>query len=138
MVAMMLVMVFPLIGLGLFAWLRWTVALPIYLVGVVVSVFYHRAMTKSRAIPVSTGAEGMHGRTGTVTTSRSGRVTVVSRNEIWSARAEDGRPLDPGTAVEVVDLDGLTLVVRPLPAKSGPGRGRRRLTRRTCTPPRGS
>jgi membrane-bound ClpP family serine protease len=112
MILMLLVMIFPVLGLGLFLWMPWTVALPVYLAGVVVSFFYHRAMRQSRRIPVRTGLPGMRGRSATVIDWAGNRGTVRCQDEIWSARSEDGRHLAPGARVEVVNPDRLILVVR--------------------------
>lgn len=39
--------------------------------------------------------------------------------EYWSARSPDERPLAAGSTVEVVEIDGVTAVVRPVPAGAG-------------------
>jgi membrane protein implicated in regulation of membrane protease activity len=113
MIPMMLVMAFPVIGLLLFFLTPWTVAVPIYLVGVFVSAFYHHAMMSSMKLPVRTGAKGMAGRVATVTESSPGRMKVRCGSEIWAARSEDDLRLGTGTRVEVVEIAGLSLVVRP-------------------------
>ncbi len=59
----------------------------------------------------TTGKEALIGERGHVTT-RIDRVGAVSvHGELWRARAEE--PIDVGTEVVVVGVDGLTLTVRP-------------------------
>jgi len=50
--------------------------------------------------------------------SAEGRVRV--RGETWKARMADGQPatLQPGSAVAVIEREGLTLLVLPTPNKS--------------------
>jgi membrane protein implicated in regulation of membrane protease activity len=115
MLLMMLLMAFPLIGVFLFFVLPWKAALPAYLVGVAISVFYHRIMVKSRMIRVKTGRRGMIGRTATVVDWHQGEGTVRCHGEFWKARMESGRSASPGSEVFVVDLvEHLVLILRPL------------------------
>jgi membrane-bound serine protease (ClpP class) len=72
----------------------------------------------------------MHGSAGTVGVSLApgfpGEVrsplepigSIYAAGEEWSARAVDDRPLQRGTPVRVVRIDGLTLVVEPDPSQS--------------------
>ena len=36
---------------------------------------------------------------------------VFVRGELWQAKAEDGKPLEPGERVQVDDVQGLRLIV---------------------------
>ncbi len=63
-----------------------------------------------RRRPAAVGAHSMVGSVGTV---RPGGLVAV-RGELWQARSADGSALVSGQQVVVVDVDGLTLVVRPL------------------------
>ena len=67
--------------------------------------------------PARTGREGMVGLIGVVTRqvdgrSESGRGQIRVRGELWKARVADGDPLEVGTEVEVVAVDGLIAEVR--------------------------
>jgi membrane-bound serine protease (ClpP class) len=55
------------------------------------------------------GVETMVGATATVITPCRPRGQVRVQGELWDARCERGA--DPGELVEVVGVDGLTLVV---------------------------
>jgi membrane-bound serine protease (ClpP class) len=44
--------------------------------------------------------------------------SVIAGGEEWSARSADGRPLDRGTNVRVIKVDGLTLTVEPEASES--------------------
>ena len=68
---------------------------------------------------VVTGVEGLLGEQGearTAVSPRGGKVFI--HGELWNAVS--GEEIPPGKAVEVVDVRGMTLVVRPLP-EEGPG-----------------
>ena len=39
--------------------------------------------------------------------------SVIAAGEEWSARSADGRPLERGTHVRIVKVEGLTLTVEP-------------------------
>lgn len=115
MLLMMLLMAFPLIGVFLFFVLSWKIALPAYLVGVAISVFYHRIMVKSRTIRVKTGRRGMIGCTATVVDWHQGEGMVRCHGEFWKARMENGRSVSPGSEVLVVNVvEHLVLILRPL------------------------
>jgi membrane-bound serine protease (ClpP class) len=66
---------------------------------------------KARRRPVVSGAEEMIGSLGRVTDWRDGRGRVQAHGEIWQAHGPV--PLEPGAAVRVTALEGLTLVVEP-------------------------
>jgi membrane-bound serine protease (ClpP class) len=76
------------------------------------SLFFAFALAKVieiRRRPASVGAHtlvGAHGQVG-----RDGLVSL--RGELWQARTETGEPLDFGDEVEVVGIEGVSLVVRP-------------------------
>jgi membrane-bound serine protease (ClpP class) len=81
-----------------------------------ITAFFAFALVKVIAVrrrPVAVGTPAMLGAHGI--TRNSGFVSV--KGELWRARyadAEDDTPPQPGHEVEVVDVDGLELVVRPL------------------------
>ncbi len=65
----------------------------------------------SRLWPI-TGREGMIGKVGETASKLEPTGIVKVENEIWKARVE-GASLEEGNLVEVMDVDGLTLRVRP-------------------------
>jgi membrane-bound serine protease (ClpP class) len=83
------------------------------------SLFFAFVLVKVMQVrrrPATVGSNTLAGAHGLV--RRDGHVAV--RGELWQARAEDGGPLGVGDEVEVVGLEGLSLVVRrvktPAPA----------------------
>jgi membrane-bound ClpP family serine protease len=119
MLLMMLLMAFPVLGVALFFVTPWKVALPGYLAGTAIGVFYHLVMMKSRKIRVTTGHRGMVGQTATVITWGSAQGTVRCHGEIWKARTEHGGSMALGSEASVVDVKGLVLVVRPMGSQDG-------------------
>jgi membrane-bound ClpP family serine protease len=116
MLVMMVVMLFPLLGLALFAWLPLRLSLPLYLAGLGASALLHFAMARAQRFPVRTGREGLVGRTAQVEdwNGRSGWVRCGP--ERWRAVTSTPARLLAGDDVRVVDVRHLTLVVeRPSP-----------------------
>jgi membrane-bound serine protease (ClpP class) len=70
-------------------------------------LFWNRTVRGRRA---AVGAQMLLGETGTVVSRCRPTGQVRLGGEIWSARCDDGA--DAGDEVEVVDRQGLTLVVR--------------------------
>lgn len=71
---------------------------------------------QARKQPVRTGIEGLVGQYGKAVTNLdpSGRVNVIG--EEWSAEAAEGS-IEAGTIVEIVDVSGVVLKVRPKSAE---------------------
>ncbi len=104
--------------------LSWTVIIGTAVVtGAVLMVVVGFAVRSFRA-PVRTGNAALHGEAGQVTdwSGNSGYVHVAG--ERWRARAEGAAPA-VGAAVEVLDVHGLELLVRPLADEDNPEREKR-------------
>lgn len=81
--------------------------------------FLLRSMRARGPLP-ETGAVALVGREAvTVTEVSEGGGRVKLAGEVWTARVV-GTPIAPGTAVEVVRIDGATAVVRRHPSGPGP------------------
>jgi membrane-bound serine protease (ClpP class) len=91
------------------------VALPVVLAGTAITVLFFLGIIgaglRARARPVTTRAGGLMGRRGVVLErlAPGGRVRIG--DEVWNAKAD--APLETGTAVEVVELQGMVVRVRP-------------------------
>ncbi len=94
------------------------VSLPVALsVAGAISLFFAFAVAKVvqiRRKPVEVGVHSLVGAHALV--RRDGFVTV--KGELWRARGERGGPLEPGDEVEVVGVEGLELVVRPVETRA--------------------
>lgn len=62
----------------------------------------------------ASGKEGLVGSLGTTLQDLNPRGMIKCHGEYWKARTESGLRIPDGTPVEVVAMEGLTLVVRPL------------------------
>ena len=91
--------------------ISWTLIGTLALLSAGFFLFVMSMLMRARHRPVVTGKEEMIGSTGHVIdwNGRSGHVRV--HGEIWSAKSN--KSLDPGRAIEVRAIDGLTLVVQP-------------------------
>lgn len=67
---------------------------------------------RSRVQPMASGRESMPGQTGTVIEWRGGDGRVRFQGEIWRARSDYG-PFEAGAEIQVLDRDGLILIVGP-------------------------
>ena len=89
-------------------------------IAILVVIGVSRALRQRRPDATAFGAGGStqvpDGTTGVARTEISAGGVVYAVGEEWTARAADGKPIAAGQAVRVIDHDGLTLVVEPIPA----------------------
>lgn len=81
------------------------------------------AAVRSRGMPAPAGMVGSAnalppGIAGVVRRALEPVGSVYVAGEEWSARSVDGRPLERGTPVRVVETEGLTVIVEPEPSSS--------------------
>ena len=68
---------------------------------------------KAQKLAPAMGQATLLGATGRITSIREGMATAQVRSELWSARPASGEaPLEEGDMVRVVEVEGLTLIVR--------------------------
>jgi len=68
---------------------------------------------KAQKLAPAMGQATLMGATGRITSIREGMATAQVRSELWSARPAAGEaPLEEGDMVRVVEVEGLTLIVR--------------------------
>jgi membrane-bound serine protease (ClpP class) len=70
-------------------------------------------VVKARRRPVVSGREGLVGREGLAPTAFTGTGSIRVDGEIWRARA--AVPVAAGQKVRIMAIDGLTMVVEPVP-----------------------
>lgn len=112
-----LVLLLPLLALPVFWLLPLSVAIPVYLLSLVVTWLAWRFIMRALHRPVVTGARGLVGAAAEVVAVNTGsgpRFTVRTGGELWSARCD--APLRPGDSVVVRDVEGLRLRVSPYDA----------------------
>jgi membrane-bound serine protease (ClpP class) len=76
------------------------------------AVFWIRWSQRRRA---RVGAEALQGETAKVVERLSPEGRVQVKGELWTARSTSAEPVEAGAPVRVLALEGLTLVVEPLP-----------------------
>jgi membrane protein implicated in regulation of membrane protease activity len=104
----------PVLGLPLFWIFPLPLALALYLPLSAVSVGLGIVVTRTLRLPVSTGVEALRGRSGRVVTvdRRSALVKLDGEGELWRALCSE--PLAVKQPVDVLDVEGLTLIVEAL------------------------
>jgi membrane protein implicated in regulation of membrane protease activity len=121
MLLMMLIMLLPVLLIPMFFVAPLSLALPVYLVGLVLAVIYHAAMMAASSLPVVTGIRGMVGRSAEVVHWENDHGEVRCHGELWQACRNGSEPsLDGGSIVKVVGTEGLTLVVEATSTTSEP------------------
>jgi len=80
-------------------------------------IFALYLVTRAQLKPRTTGAEAMKGLIGRVTRWEKDRGQIMVRGELWQARSASGTTLAPDTTVRVVDIQGLHLMVEPVPSE---------------------
>jgi len=103
----------PVLGLPLFWIAPLPLALALYLPLSAVSIGLGMVVMRTLRSPVTTGVEALRGRSGHVVTvdGQSIMVRLDGDGELWQATSP--KPLAARQAVDVVDIDGLTLIVGP-------------------------
>jgi membrane-bound serine protease (ClpP class) len=89
------------------------VASAVTLAAVVVLMVFGAFRSRGIGLGVPMGSPVALGTTGEVRSPLSPIGSVIAGGEEWSAKTADGRPLDRGTPVRVVKVEGLTLTVEP-------------------------
>jgi membrane-bound serine protease (ClpP class) len=110
-----LLLILPLLGLILFVFLLWQVALPLYMVMLIVSLaIYWKIIQAQRRRPVM-GKRAMIGDRAVVVRIGGDAVEVEYEGEIW--RAVSPEPLHQGQQVVIESVEGLVLRVAPLKSR---------------------
>jgi len=100
-----------LFGWILFLFLSWEIALPLYVVGVIISLsIYWKIILAQRRRPII-GKRAMIGDQAVVVRVEADEVEVEYQGETW--RAISSQPLQPDQKVIIEAVDGLVLRVKP-------------------------
>jgi len=103
----------PLVGLVLFFYLVWRVALLLYVIILIASLaLYWKIIKAQRRTPVM-GKRAMIGDQAVVVRVEADEVEVEYQGETW--RAVSAQPLRNGQNVIIEGVEGLTLRVKPAP-----------------------
>lgn len=78
-------------------------------------LYLARLVAKAHRLKPATGSEGLVGQTGRARTALDPNGMVFVESALWEATSVGG-PIAAGAAVQVVEMDGLHLRVRPAPA----------------------
>ena len=107
-----LLLLLPLVGLVLFIYFLWQVALPLYVIILIASLaLYWKIIKAQRRTPVM-GKRAMIGDPAMVVSVKEGEVEVDYQGEIW--RAVSSQPLRIDQKVIIEGVEGLILRVVPL------------------------
>jgi membrane protein implicated in regulation of membrane protease activity len=108
-----LLLLVVLFGWVLFLFLSWQIALPLYLLGVIISLtIYWKIIVAQRRRPI-TGRRAMIGDRAVVVRAEADEVEVDYQGEIW--RAVSSQPLQIDQSVIIEGMEGLILKVKPVP-----------------------
>ena len=108
-----LLLLIVLLGWILFLFLSWQIALPLYVIGVIISLsIYWKIIQAQRRRPVI-GKRAMIGDQAVVVRAQADEIEVDYQGEIW--RAVSSQPLQSGQKVIIEGVEGLILRVRPAP-----------------------
>ena len=108
-----LLLLFVLLGWILFLFLSWQIALPLYVIGIIISLaVYWKIILSQRRRPII-GKRAMIGDQAVVVGLKEGEAEVDYKGEIW--RAVFSQPVRAGQKVVIEGVQGLTLRVKPAP-----------------------
>ena len=106
-----LLLLVPVIIAGLFVFLPWTTAVPIALLlggGTAVIAYYGSLALRQR---VATGREALMGSQGEAASDLNPEGLIRLGGELWLAEAQE--PVSKGGRVEILDVTGAKVLVRP-------------------------
>jgi len=110
-----ILLLMPLLGLPVFWLIPLRQALPVYTVIVLICGLLYWLIWKSMRISTKIGPESVIGTEAEVVSKLSSghlaQYLVRARGELWSARCVD--TLQSGERVNVADLNGINLIVKP-------------------------
>lgn len=106
-----LILAIPLLALPVFWLLPPSAAIPLYGAALAVSAGVYALAFQAMRRPVCTGTDALLHAVGVVREVRVKALTIWVNSELWSAEDSD-EPVAVGDAVEVLAVDGLTLLVR--------------------------
>ncbi len=107
-----LLLLVVLFGWILFLFLSWEIALPLYVIGVIISLsIYWKIILAQRRRPII-GKRAMIGGQAVVVRAQAGEIEVDYQGESW--RAISSHPLQVDQKVIIEGVDGLILKVKPV------------------------
>lgn len=107
-----LLLLVMLLGWVLFLILSWQIALPLYMVAVIISLVVYWKIIQSQRRQPMIGKRAMTGDRAVVVSLKEGGAEVEYQGEIW--RAVSSQPLQAGQKVMIEGVEGLTLRVKPV------------------------
>jgi len=108
-----LLLLVVLFGWILFLFLAWQIALPLYVIGVIISLtIYWKIFLAQRRRPII-GRRAMIGDHAVVVRAEADKIEVDYQGESW--RAVSSQPLQTGQKVIIEGVEGLILRVKPIP-----------------------
>jgi membrane protein implicated in regulation of membrane protease activity len=115
---MLFVLIWPVLGLLLFAFLPWRIALPFWLIILGLSLLSSwKHMRSQKKMPLVIGKKAMIGDRAVVKQIVEQKVEVDYKGELWQSVSDV--PLSPGQEVIILRIEGLVLHV--VPASDGAG-----------------
>jgi membrane-bound serine protease (ClpP class) len=107
-----LLLLVVLVGWILFLFLSWQIALPLYLISVIISLVIYWKIIEAQAKKPVIGKRAMTGHRAIVVKAEGGGIEVEYEGEIW--RAVSAHPVQPGQQVLIEKVEGLVLRVVPI------------------------
>jgi membrane protein implicated in regulation of membrane protease activity len=104
-----LLLLMPIIGLVVFWIWPLSIAIPVYLVILILSTAIYVIALKSMRKPVVTGSEGLIGKAAEILDMSNHKGHVRIENEIWDAYTDE--PLQKGDEARVIEIQGMTLKI---------------------------
>jgi membrane protein implicated in regulation of membrane protease activity len=108
-----LLLLFVLLGWILFLFLSWQIALPLYVIGIIISLAVYWKIILSQRRRPAIGRRAMIGDRATVVRAEGSDIEVEYQGEIW--RAVSSQPLQADQKVMIEEVEGLILRVKSAP-----------------------
>ena len=105
-----LILSLPVVGISVFWILPLQLAIPVYIVILIISSIMYSAIMTAMKTKVKTGKEGLVGETGIIFNLTPEDIFVRVHGEIWEATSND--KLIKGDKIRIINVKGLLLDVK--------------------------
>jgi membrane protein implicated in regulation of membrane protease activity len=105
-----LILLMPVLGIIVFWIWPLSIAVPVYTIILITSAITYFSLLKALHRPVTTGREGLIGKTGEIIDIQEDEIHAMLHGEIWSVKTNSA--LNIGDQVTVTGMNGLKLKVK--------------------------
>lgn len=105
-----IILLLPLLALPILWLFPLAISVPVYSVVLALSAVVYMLAMRAMRLPIAIGPETLVHQVGEVLSREIGYYRIPLQDEVWNARSDE--PIKPGDRIEVLSVDGATLMVK--------------------------